>query len=179
MKKCSGPDLILNEIIKYSSVATCKSLVKLFNLILNSGNYPETWRKSFIILIFKSGDRSDMNNYRGISLQNSIAKLFSSLLNERLNVFYENLYANQQFGFRHNHRTTDSIFVLKTLLTKYLNKKKQNVYSCFVDLKKAFDSLWHNGLLYKLMKSGIGGKFYNVIDSMYSSCKSAVKIDNT
>ena len=83
-KKGAGPDLITNEIIKYSSVATCKSIVKLFNLILDSGKYPSVWRKSFIILILKSRDKSDLNNYRGISLQNCIAKLFSSALNRRL-----------------------------------------------------------------------------------------------
>jgi hypothetical protein len=83
-KKSAGPDLITNEIIKYSSVATCKSIVKLYNLILDSGKYPSAWRKSFIILIHKSGDKSDLNNYRGISLQNCIAKLFSSALNKRL-----------------------------------------------------------------------------------------------
>ena len=79
LAKSPGPDLILNEIIKYSSVVTCKSLAKLFNLILETGNYPEIWRKSFTILIFKSGERSDLNSYRGISLQNHMAKLFSSL----------------------------------------------------------------------------------------------------
>ena len=100
------PLYIANEIIKYSSVATCKSIVKLFNLILDSGKYPSVWRKSFIIRIHKSGDKSDLNNYRGISLQNCIAKLFSSALNRRLMSHYENLFSSQQFGFRPHHRTT-------------------------------------------------------------------------
>ena len=178
LAKSPGPDLILNEIIKYSSVVTCKSLAKLFNLILETGNYPEIWRKSFTILIFKSVERSDLNNYRGISLQNNMAKLFSSLLNTRLNLFYENKFASQQFGFRANHRTTDSIFIMKTLISKYLNKKKQKIFACFVDLRKAFDSLEYNGLFYKLIKGNIGSKFYNIISDMYSCNQSAVKIDN-
>ena len=99
-----------------------------------------------------------MNNYRGISLQNCIAKLFSSALSERLIKNYENLFADQQFGFRSNHRTTDSIFILKTLLSKYLYQKKQKIYSCLVDLRKTFDSLWHNGLLYELISNGVGKK---------------------
>ena len=176
--KSAGPDRISNEIIKYSSIVTSKSIVKLFNLILESGNYPTKWRNSFIILIFKKGDRTDLNNYRGISLQNCIAKLFSSVLNNRLINHYENLFADQQFGFRQNHRTTDSIFVLKTLISKYLNKKKQKIFACFVDLRKAFDSLWHNGLLYKLKLNGIGKKYYSIISDMYKCCKSAVKIQH-
>ena len=125
MGKSTGPDLIPNEVIKYSSIITINLITKLFNLILESGNYPTNWRKSFIILIYKAGDNLDLNNYRGISLQNCLAKLFSSALNKRLVRYYEDMFANQQFGFRANHRTTDSIFVLKTLISKYLNKIKQ------------------------------------------------------
>ena len=107
-----------------------------------------------------------------------MAKLFSSLLNNRVIKHYENLFADQQFGFRANHRTMDSIFILKSLISKYLKKNKEKIYACFVDLRKAFDSLWHNGLIYKLMLSGIGQKLLNIINDMYSLSKSAVKIQN-
>ena len=79
--KSTGPDLISNEIIKYSSMVTCKAITKLFNLILDSGKYPSNWRKLFIIPLHKSGDKLNVNNYRGISLQNCITKLFSAALN--------------------------------------------------------------------------------------------------
>jgi hypothetical protein len=176
--KSAGPDLIANEIIKYSSIATCKSIVKLFNLILDSGKYPSAWRKSFIILIHKSGDKRDLNNYRGISLQNCIAKLFSSALNKRLRSHYKNLFSSQQFGFRPHHRTTDSLFILKTLISKYVLKKKTQTFSCFVNLRKAFDTVWHSGLLYKLRTNKIGHKFFNIIQNMYNLCQSTAKIDN-
>ena len=61
--KRPGPDLISNEILKYSSVVTCKAIVKLFNLILDSGKYPYTWRHLFIIPLHKSGNKNDLNNY--------------------------------------------------------------------------------------------------------------------
>jgi hypothetical protein len=68
--------------MKFSGICTCKSITKLFNLILDSGiKYPSNWRKSFIIHIHKSGDKLNINNYRGISLENCIAKLFSAVLN--------------------------------------------------------------------------------------------------
>ena len=59
-------------------------------------------------------------------------------------------------------------------MTKKQTKTKA-VFSCFVDFKKAFDSIWHEGLLYKLIESGVGGKTYNIIKSMYTN-KYAVKI---
>ena len=159
-------------------MVTCKSITKLFNLILNSGKYPDNWRKSYTVLISKSGDCTNLNNYRGISLQNCIAKLFSAVMNCRVLEYYENLFANQQFGFRANHRTADSIFILKSLISKYVNKGKDKIYACFVDLRRAFDSLWHNGLRYKLIKDGLGRKLFNVISNMYDSCESAVKFDH-
>ena len=93
-------------------------------------------------------------------------------------VHYDKLFSNQQFGFRTDHRTTDSLFILKTLILKYVVQNKKKIYACFVDLRKAFDTVWHNGLLYKLMKNQIGRKFFNVIQSMYSSCESAIKFEN-
>jgi hypothetical protein len=81
----------------------------------------------------------------------------------------------QQFGFRVNHRTTDSIFILKSLLIKYLTKKKSKVYSCFIDLRRAFDTA---GLLYKLKKDNVAKRLFEVIKDMYNSCESTVKIEN-
>jgi hypothetical protein len=72
-------------------------------------------------------------------------------------------YAKTQFGFRENHRTSDSLFVLKTLINKYVHKNKRKLFACFVDLQKAFDSVWRNGLLFKLVKIGVGEQFYNIV----------------
>ena len=106
--------------------------------------------------------------------------IFSAALEIRIFSFrkYENLFSSQQFGFRPHHRTTDSLFILKTLISKYVLKKKAKMFSCFVDLRKAFDTVWHNGLLYKLRTNKIGHKFFNIIQNMYNLCQSAVKIDN-
>jgi hypothetical protein len=60
-------------------------------------------------------------------------------------------------------RKTDSIFILKSLLIKYLTKKKSKVYSCFIDLRRAFDTVWHVGLLYKLKKDNVGKKLFEII----------------
>ena len=171
------PDLISNEIIKYSSMVTCKAITKFFSLTLDSGKYPSNWRKSFIILLHTSGDKLNVNNYRG-SLQNCIAKLFSAALNSRVVAHYEDKFAIQQFGFRVNHGTTDSIFILKSLITKYLTKKKSEIFACFVDLRRAFDTVWREGLLYKLKGNKIGRKLFTVIKDMHSCCQSSVKIYN-
>jgi hypothetical protein len=74
--KAGGPDGIINEVIKYSCNITLKSVAKLFNLILKSGHYPKQWNKSYVILLHKSGSKSDPSNYRGISLVKLLVKYF-------------------------------------------------------------------------------------------------------
>ena len=70
----------------------------------------------------------------------------------------------------------DHIFSLKTLIDKYVtHTSKGKLFSCFVGFKKAFDSIWHQGLLYKLLKYKIGGKLFVVISNMYSNSRCCVK----
>ena len=108
-------------------------------------------------------------------MQNCIAKLFSTVLNSRLVSFYEDKFVDQQFGFRANHRTTDTIFILKSLITKYLVKEKRKIFVCFVDLSRAFDTVWHMNYYINLWKMELA---FTVIKDMYKSCQSAVKIKN-
>jgi hypothetical protein len=70
----------------------------------------------------------------------------------------ENIIHPSQIGFMPGNRTADHILTLKTLPDKYVKQhKKKNIYACFVDFKKAFDSIWHDGLLLKLLENKIGG----------------------
>ena len=178
--KSPGQDQILNEFIKSGSNVLLPLITKLFNKILASGIIPEDWNLVQISSIYKSGDPCNPSNYRGLSVTSCMGKLFNGLLQYRLNSYLEtnNLLSNYQFGFRKNHRTTDNIFILKTLINKYLKHKKQNIYACFVDFTKAFDTIDRNSLLYKLYQKGIGGKFYNLIKYMYSNTKYYCKDDS-
>ena len=178
--KSAGPDRILNEIIiiKYSMPVMIKSYLKIFNVILKTGIYPSTWKNSYIIPIHKSGDKTDPSNYRGVSLISCLPKIFNAILNNRLCDIIETKLSKTQFGFRENHRTSDSIFVLKSLLNKYIKKDKKKIYACFIDLKKAFDSVWRNALLYKLSKAGVGKRFYNIIKQQYCCTQSSLKYKN-
>ena len=147
-------------------------------MILKTGHYPKQWNKSYLILLHKSGDKLDPSNYRGISLINCIAKIFSGILNNRLKEVMKDKYSNSQFGFRENHRTSDSLFILKAMINKYLHKNKRKLYFCFVDFKKAFDSVWRDGLLYKLAEIGIGKFLYHTIKNMLDKTQIAIKVGN-
>ncbi len=170
LQKASGPDGILNEMIKHTSSKLQLAVLKLFNVILRVGYFPDIWNQGLITPIFKNGDKFDPNNYRGICVSSNLGKLFCSIINARLLDFIttHNVLSRSQIGFLPNYRTSDHIYTLHTLIEKHVHQDKGKIYACFIDFKKAFDSIWHQGLFYKLIESGIGGKTYDLIKSMYT-----------
>ena len=110
-----------------------------------------------------------------------LGKLFSGLLNRRLHNFVKskNLLHPSQIGFLEGFRTTDHIFSLRTIIDKHVtNANKGKLFCCFVDFQKAFDSIWHDGLLSKLISYNICGQIYQLISEMYSRSKCGIKCGN-
>ena len=153
---------------------------KLFNLVFSNGIYPIKWGTSYIIPLHKSGSKYEPDNYRGISIGDNIGKLFNRVLNNRLSKFLSErkIIRPEQTGFIEGSRTSDHMFVLRSLIQKYVKNNSKPLYACFVDFKRAFPSVSHVCLLYKLKLLGIGSKFYNTIKHMYQNTFSCVKIDN-
>ena len=108
-KKSPFVDKIRNEMIKASLESLMPIYIKLFNLILQSGKMPDIWCQGLITPIYKSGDKSDPTNYRGICVSSCLGKLFCSILNQRLYLYFrENkILHNSQIGFVPENRTAD------------------------------------------------------------------------
>jgi hypothetical protein len=178
--KASGNDMILNEMLIHGQSVLLPALAKLFNLILNSKRFPTKWNFSAITPLHKKGSIYDPDNYRGISITSCLGKCFTSVLSNRLVEFIKenNLITDHQAAFKKKSRTSDHIFTLKSIINKQCIKNKGKLYTCFVDFRKAFDSVWRDALLYKLLKLGIRGNFYSVIKHMYTNTMSCVKLPN-
>jgi len=178
--KQPGIDLIPNEFIKFGLNQLLLPIVNLFNKILCKGTFPSSWNISCTTFIHKNGDINDCDNYRCLSLTSCFGKLFTSLMQTRLHNYMDDnsLYNKFQAGFRPEYRTTDHIFTIKTILNKYLYKNKKQVFACFVDFSKAFDSVWRTGLFQKIKTLGITGIFFKLITNMYTNSKFVVKKDN-
>ena len=174
-----GFDCISNEMLKNCSSSMVHSLCKLFNLIYDSGKYPDQWSESMVKPLFKSGDETDPNNYRGIAISSCLSKLFIKTLSNRLEDFVKDndLISNHQIGFRRSHRTIDHVYTLKSIIDKMFRMKK-HLHVCFVDFRKAFDSVWRQALFYKLSNMEIKGKILQIIVSMYSNVKYSVKLQS-
>ena len=179
-KKAQGLDKIRNEMLRYSQHILLPCLVKVFNIILQSGSYPDMWAHGYISPIFKTGNPFVKDNYRGITITSCLGKLFNSVLNSRLNRFLEvnDTIPEAQIAYRSNCRPSDHLFVLKTLIDKMLKKDKRHLFACFVDFRKAFDSISHEALLFKLASVGIGDKFHQLIKTMNQKTQLRVKIAN-
>ena len=176
--KATGEDEVLNEQIKNSFPKMKNIYLKLFNIILNTGCFPESWAIGLIVPIFKNkGSKNDPNNYRGITLLSCLAKYFNIVLNNRLKAVGDKILSLIQAGFRPGFSTMDHIFTLLCILTLY-ERLQKNLFIAFIDYQKAFDTVWRAGLWLKLINEGVSGKFLNVVKDMYSKSKSCVFINN-
>ena len=176
--KATGYDSISNEMIKCLIETYPIILVKLFNNILRTNVKIKEWETSIIIPIHKSGTKTDPSNYRGISVMSCLGKLFTSILNLRLKKYEneKNILCDEQLGFREGNRTSDALITLYSLIRQYCHKNGRKIYSCFVDFKKAFDSIPRDLLLEKLLKLGVNGKFFNAVKSMYNNDYCCVRV---
>ena len=174
--KSSSNDRILNEYIKHTSHIMLPVYVTFFNLVFDTGILPDAWLEGIIRPIYKNnGDPKLPENYRPITILSCFGKLFTAILNNRLNTFlqYHDLLEENQAGFRAGYSTTDHIFTLHTL-TEILKVKRKKLYCSFIDFSKAFDSVWRVGLWTKLLTDSINGKMFRTIYNLYQNIKSCV-----
>ena len=124
---------------------------------------------------------ADLNNYRGITLLSIFGKVFLGVLLERLNgvVSQFEILEQNQIGFRKGYQTSDHIFTLRAIIENYFINNKGPLYVCFVDFKKAFDSVYHKLLLEQLVTYGVKGNFSKLSSSLYEQVKSCVRGNNS
>ena len=105
--KAAGPDGIIGELFKHAGHLAVDFLVKFFNVLFERGIYPDSWTESIIIPLFKKGNQNGPDNYRGISLCDISSKLYSSIINNRLQEWIEqnNLTGECQAGFKKDYST--------------------------------------------------------------------------
>ena len=116
--KSPGIDQIPAELIKAGGSIFRQEIYKLIISIWNQESMPEGWKESIIVPIYKKGDKTDCNNYRGKSLLPTTYKILSNILFSRLSPYTDDIIGDHQCGFRRNRSTTDHMFCIRQILEK-------------------------------------------------------------
>jgi hypothetical protein len=111
-------------------------------------------------------------NYIGIVINSCIGKLFTKILNSRLNEYLakRNVIPIEQIGFTKKKRTVYHMFILRSLVEQHTKRGSKPLYTCFIDFRKAFNSVWLQGLFYKMRQ---------IVKEIYSKTKLCVKSANS
>ena len=175
--KAPGNDSIPPDLIKKCKTTLLYPLHELLSQCWKEGEVPQDMRNAKIVTLYKNkGERSDCNNYRGISLLSIVGKVYARVLLARLQKLAERVYPESQCGFRAQRSTIDMVFSLRQLQEKC---REQNLplYVAFIDLTKAFDLVSRDGLFKALEKIGCPPKLHSLIKSFHSNMKGTVQFN--
>ena len=176
-RKAPGADNITVEEIDMATKSTgLKVMHRLFKLVWDTEELPAQWKKAIIIPLHKKKDKLDCSNYRGISLLCQSSKIFSSIILHRIKARTEEILSEAQAGFRRDRSTIDQIFTLRQIAEKYEEFGK-DLYVCYVDFRKAFDSVWRKGLWKVMRHFGYPEKVVRILENAYKDTFSAVRVD--
>lgn len=148
----TGQDNVHNRCLKNYTELLIKHLTELFNQILIQGYIPKSWKQANIILLLKPNkDKKNPSSYRPISLLSCLGKLLEKIIKSRLMLELERrqLLPAHQAGFRSKKSTINNIVRLERYAREQLIRSRHSAV-IFFDIKAAFDSVWHDGLIYKM-----------------------------
>jgi len=177
--KAPGSDSIPSELIKYGGEDMHNFIYRVcHSRVWQEETMPESWSEAIIIPLHKKGDKTECNNYRGISLLNSVYKIFSKVLLNRLTPYAEECLGEHQSGFRKGRSTIEQLSVIAQIIEKKY-EYRQNIRQMFVDFRKAYDSI-HRNSLYNIMEEfGFPNKLINLTKMAMEGVKYQVRVDNT
>ena len=178
--KASGGDFISHQMLKNTADTVYLPLKYIFNHSLRISKYPSCWKIANVLSLFKKGDKSIASNYRPIALLSCVGKVFERIVFKYIyNYMLEHkLLYKFQSGFVSGHSTSHQLIELYHQICIALENGQITV-AVFCDISKAFDRLWHKGLIEKLKSYGINGKLLKWLKDYISERKQQVLLNNS
>ena len=179
LSKASGPESIPVVVLKNCEPELSYILAELFNKCTKESCFPDCWKVSSVVPVFKNvGERSTAKNYRPVSLLSVVSKVFEKLVNNRIVDHLEKCgpFSDFQYGFRSSRSTADLLTVVSDRIARAFNRSGAT-RAVALDISKAFDMVWHAGLLHKLKSYGISGQIFSLISSFLSNRQLQVVVD--
>ena len=160
VNKAHGWDEISIRMIKICDTALVKPLVNIFRFSLNSGKFPNNWKKGNIVTVYKKSEKDIVKNYRPVSLLPILSKIYEKCIFDSIYNYFErkNLFTSCQSGFRKNDSCISQLLSITHDIFKAFDANPTiETRGIFLDISKAFDRVWHDGLIFKLKSYGISG----------------------
>ena len=168
-KKAHGIDGISIELIKKCKNEIALPLKIIFEKCLLTGTYPELWKKANVQPVHKKDSRQIASNYRPISLLCVSGKIFEKIIFDQMYNFFNenNLITEHQSGFRPGDSTINQLMsITHEIFASF--EDYDETRAVFLDISKAFDKTWHDGLVYKLKNFGISGNLITLLTNYLS-----------
>ncbi|GFW35166.1 probable RNA-directed DNA polymerase from transposon BS [Trichonephila clavipes] len=178
-KKSSGLDQITNRMIKNLPLKFLLFITLLINQLFKNKYFPDSWKTAVVIPILKPDKNPELaQNYRPISLLSSLSKVYEFVLLRRLNQHCaaSNMIIPQQCGFRPKCSTVHQLLRVTELIHSGFAKHEATGI-LFLDIAKAFDKIWHDGLLIKLIRLDFPAPLIKSIHSFLSHRSFRVRVD--
>ena len=176
LSKASGPDCISMVVLKSLNSYI---LAELFNKCLEESCFPDSWKVSSVVPVFKHvRERSTAKNYGTVIFLSVFNKVFEKLVNNRIADHLEKcgLFSDFQCGFRSSRSTADLLTVVSDRIARAFDRSGAT-RAVALDISKAFDRVWHAGLLHKLKSCGISDQIFSLISSFLSNRLLRVVLD--
>ena len=164
--------------LKLCGDAICEPLQLIFNQALASGSFPCDWKKTNILPINKKGDKQTLKNYRPVSLLPICGKTFERLIfNEMFRFFLDHkLISTNQSGFKPGDSCINQLLSITHEIYKSFDDGLE-VSCVFLDISRAFDKVWHEGVIFKLKQNDISGGLLNILTDFLSNRKQRVVLN--
>lgn len=179
--KAPGADKLENKIIKNLPRKAIIQLTYIINGILMLQYWPNNWKNSIVIPIIKPNKNpTQTTSYRPISLLPGLSKIAEKVILKRLNLIDEKIKftPDEQFGFRSKHSTVQQVLRITDNIITQFNHKKDTVM-ILLDIEKAFDRVWIDGVIFKLMKLNFPNHIIKLLHSYLTGRNFNVKINNS
>ena len=180
--KATGSDGISGQMLLLCDDSVVLPLKIIFQNILETSTYPDMWKLANITPILKKGNKQLIKNYRPISLLPICGKMFEKIIINNLYSYLEtnNLITKNQSGFRPGDSTTNQLlYLVNEIHEAFENPKSLEVRAVFLDISKAFDKVWHDGLIFKLKQNGISGSLLKLFENYLLNRKQRVVLNGT
>lgn len=176
LEKCFGSDGIKAEMLKLGTNEVTESMTYLFNQVLEREEIPKQWKESSIILLHKKGEKTNINNYRPLSIISIIYKVFAKCLFQRMKTNMNETQPREQAGFRSGFATSDHLQSINQVMEKFSEYQK-GLYITFIDFYKAFDTIEHIKIWTALSKQGVSHKIISILAELYKNNTAKIKTE--